>query len=528
MTSLHAPLPLDYDACLNLAGWEADFHWPVDFADVSKRLDCQSEAFLTFVGQSSIEDRDVLLLCGHAFMAVFRGLCDLSLTIQEADRLNRPVIGCEPESAWLRGKADALPLVGESRDLGGLNSAPSSVWLRRLVRTLSWTSAGRIPRALTQPDTTAVSHNPLMVRSARARTASTVGFQHSEEIVRQARASSPASCSPTEETEIVRALLDRLIDPMGLDDPYRQRLQMLAEPIATAQMARARSDLRALGNAPRLPRNIWSATGGKYFARAVGLEVLRRGGTAERFDHSGTSGMLNTFTPYSMIEFSVSSRFWVATKGVATRLSPGTRQVAAFRECDVAAGPGFEEFRAMSDIKWRKDVDKGPRLKVMYVSSGLTGAARILPSGPADPIRVDWQRRLIRCLQRLPIDLTVKPYPEGALKGRPQPLKGMVSFREGLFEDVMHEADVYIFDSPLTTALWKGLCSERQCVVIHFPFCEYWPEVERELRQRARVINVELDDRGRPTIDEEALSAAVLDNDEPSDPTWFRACYMDA
>ena len=67
----------------------------------------------------------------------------------------------------------------------------------------------------------------------------------------------------------------------------------------------------------RLPRALWSGTGGFAPARALGMEIKRRGGTVRRFDHGGTMSMMAE--PYFLAhqEFAVSTDYVVPSPAVA-------------------------------------------------------------------------------------------------------------------------------------------------------------------------------------------------------------------
>ncbi|MEE9250284.1 MAG: hypothetical protein V3U93_04055 [Alphaproteobacteria bacterium] len=76
------------------------------------------------------------------------------------------------------------------------------------------------------------------------------------------------------------------------------------------------TDLAVLGRWRRPPRVLWFGTGGYYPARALALEVLRRGGAVTRFSHGG-AGMTDAIEPLVLGELAVSTRFVLPTPELA-------------------------------------------------------------------------------------------------------------------------------------------------------------------------------------------------------------------
>jgi len=316
--------------------------WPVRQTTLADVLRAQRRALLDLAEASDEAARRVLLLAGHALMAGVGAVTEAALAIAGEAAAGVVVTG-PAEIGYLRagGAAPEATL----RSTG--EPAPSRLRLvRRMARIATWTSPWRLPGAVWAPWATAMTHNPLLREVARA-TPHAIGFAHADEIFAAARNGDAAH------TQVDRAPTDALADTLAdtlaarvvahaaLPSDIAQRLERLIAARARASLAAAQADLAGLRHAS-LPRRLWSGTGGNYATRALGLEVMRRGGDVTRFDHGGSAAPLVDPEGMELIEFSVASRFVAPTERLAACL---TSWAPKRWTCTIAHGNGDPMFR---------------------------------------------------------------------------------------------------------------------------------------------------------------------------------------
>ena len=153
----------------------------------------------------------------------------------------------------------------------------------------SWTPLARVPRALVSPRAVAIGHNPLLRAVAREERGA-IGFRHAETILDVARRK---PVSEIDVSDVSRGLASSIVDSLKLSGLYRSRALKLVEAVAENYVGKAARDLAALRSAS-LSLEVWSGSGGLYAPRAIGIEVLRRGG---RFVASIMGRRANSLSP---------------------------------------------------------------------------------------------------------------------------------------------------------------------------------------------------------------------------------------
>ncbi len=505
----------DIDAALARADWRRNVAWPVGLAEASRIGSEQMRAALLWARQG-----DDALLRGASMLALpvilsyARAIVLAALAAERAARTGARLAGAAPEFAYLQDGEGRPPARSEAI------LAPVAVrWplLRRLARMRTWTALPWLPRALLRPDAVAVSHNPLLCAVA-ASEGRAVGFQHADTILDAARA--PAG-APPHRTEQASALAHVIVGDAVLDEPYRQRAFDLVEATARVHLERALADMAALRAAP-LPDEIWTGSGGLYAPRALGLEVLRRGGRVRRFDHGTPREFVATAEVTALLELAVSSEFVLATPEAAAicrdqiddSLLDPARPVAIR---GAQGDPIFSRGPARRPVK-----QAGAKPRVVYAPTQLLGFRQLLPALPPDVVYLDWQMRVAEVLRDLNVDFVCQAHPEGLLKGKPHPLAEVATTVRGNFAAQLSSADVFVFDSPTTTALWEAACTDARIVFLDIGCGRMTPTIAELFGKRARVIDVTYDDANRPVLDRAALADAVLADRSDVDPMPLR------
>ena len=125
-------------------------------------------------------------------------------------------------------------------------------------------------------------------------------------------------------------------------------------------------------------------------------------------------------------------------------------------------------------------------------------------------------------LAEMPVDLVCKPATEGLLNGRDHPIAEIAPVKTVLFEDVMHEADVFVFDYPASTTFCESLCTDRPVVLIDLGLTRFSAAVAPLIERRCRIVTATFGHDNRPRIDRQALADAILGGPEREDPSDFQ------
>jgi hypothetical protein len=430
------------------------------------------------------------------------------------------LVGGPPELAYLRDGGGADRPATLTRVFEPQVGRVKVPMLRRIARMLSWTRPWLLPAALIAPDAVAVSHNPLLVRFARDEGAC-VGFGHASLLLNRLRMAAGSVAPVIEVAPLAHRLAQVLTMEASLDPAARARLLKLTEAVATQFLTRAATDLAVLRRWRRPPRALWSGTGGYYPARALGLEVLRRGGTVTRFSHGGGAGMSDTVEPLALGELAVSSKFVVGTPDIAANIETlgGPRLVAKIRQVEVVGHTGAPQFGKPSKRVRRRP---GSRPRVIYTLTHLRGFRVGLPPFLPDMVYLDWQFRLTSGLLKIPIDLLCQTHPEEELDHPRHPLADLAPMSTKRFEEVMGEADLFLFDWSHSTTFWKALCTDRPVVYVDFGLSGFAPGVSPLIERRCRVVPATYDSNNLPQVDASALADAILAGPTHADGSPFR------
>ena len=508
-------VPADIEMALARPDWRQRVLWPVSLAEANRIVASQAARAIDWAARLDDElVRDGALLALPTILGYGRAILLAAFATKRAAAGGMRFIGSAPELAYLASGEGAPPA------RAGLILPPGRVrgsFARRVARIQSWSGFGGLPRALLRPDAVVVSHNALL-RTAAARQRRSIGFRYAETMLAAARVHRHARRAVD---DYLGMLAETLLGDAVQDEPYRARALALLQAVAKPHLDKAVGDMAGLRSIT-LPDEIWSGSGGLYAPRALGLEVLRRGGKVVRFDHGTPRGFVRSGEFTALLELAVSSEFVLSTEGAAeiclddpaARLPPG-RQTARVR-----GASGDPTFAAIPMS--RKDREKRARPRVVYAPTQLLGFRQLLPAQAPDVVYLDWQLRVAEALRGLPISLICQPHPEGLLAHRSHPLEEVATTIRGNFDVQLREADVFVFDYPSTTALWQAACTDARIVFLDMGAGTFSPRIAKLIAERAHIIKVEHDEQNRPILDAASLRDAVLASRGPVDPMPFR------
>ncbi len=520
--------PFDYRAACDTPDWRESMAWPLSYAEAFRVTRAATGAALSLIDQLDEEMlRPAALLGLGSVLALSRSLVENAFVAQAANTSGIHFLGGPPELAVLNGEAR----LERSSDLDDPAlfkpmSAPRGEALRRFARTASWTPAWRLPTAILSPKITAVSHNG-MLRDAARHSGAAVKFYHAEALLRTARAQSTAAAKVPLDAldEIAARLSTRLADIEGLAPDYRERLEQLINPLITPALLKAVNDLAGMRQLKKLPEKMWSGSGGYYPARAVGIEVRRRGGQVTRFAHGWFAGMAGVTHSIAFSELAVSDRYVVETPTGASCLKSASEN-GAMVNCAVADIIGHTGTSALAALELERPGRANSPPQVIYAPTILRGQRQFLPPILPDVVYLDWQLRLVEAMQAMPISLKCKPHPEGLLRGQRHPLTDIAPTSTQPFESEIAWADRFLFDYGQSTTFAEALCTDRPIIFIDMGNPIFNLRAKDMIARRCHVISARFDSRNRPLVDWDALQEALCGGSERVDSSEFRSLLM--
>ena len=253
---------------------------------------------------------------------------------------------------------------------------------------------------------------------------------------------------------------------------------------------------------------------------------MRRGGRTRRFAHGlSASIMYRNQNPLRTSEFAVSSEFTVPTPRFLEfldELNVMEETPAKFRSSLISGAGDTHLYEAPPTAMTRRP----PKLpRVLYAPTKLRGFRQYLSPQLPDSLYLDWRVRLFHLLETLPIDLTFTLHSrERGDKDILVPSNG-TAVTDRSFEELLHDADVVLFDYLKSSTVAAAVCTNKPIVYIDLEGLEFESKSLAQLKNRCTVLHASHDDRGRPVIDWEELSTALLEPPKLVDPSFFRDLY---
>jgi hypothetical protein len=495
---------------VRLAGWNGDrigfgagAPWPVPLARLAEATSALRLAILAHIPDAPGDLlANAFRLSAYHFSVTASAIAEIALGIENELTTGLVLTGV-PEIDWLRGHSSTVP-ESEGLRLQRFAQSPLRSRFGRLARAATWSPLSRWPRAFFLPDAVAVTHNELL-RSEARESGLAIGFRHADQWLSEISAadSSPSGQQSRDAAALTEAVAAAVAKAVAVSPQLEKRVAALLAGRLAALMQEALRNMRALEKA-HLPPALWSGTGGYWPSRALGIEVMRRGGTVRRFDHGCGFATLVDPLGARLIELCVSTHFVAATATLADILR---RQVGTQSAAQIEGGEGDPHFRrAPGPLR-----QNAKRLRVLYVTGAIFGLRRFWPVKITDFPYLDWQLRVARVLKTLDVDLTLKPHPEGLYRGLPHPLglAGPVETRP--FEEILDDMDVVIFDEPTSTTFWVAVASNCRVVLMNAGLAEFDSHLAPMIEDRVAMVPVFWDDSNRPQFDIAMLNVAIHD-----------------
>ncbi|MBO44537.1 MAG: hypothetical protein CMM28_12505 [Rhodospirillaceae bacterium] len=515
------PFDLTQEGALDLH-WRAHFRWPVPSSALYERHIHLANNYLRFAASLKSDARDIVLL---GRVASLGALVDAAFAVQ-AEGKDSYLAG-PGELDVLRGIRTAETFTDRNAGHHGKHGTVRHRTLRQIARTASWSTGMTLLPNLLTPKGIALSHNSLL-RDYISHNGVSVGYRHGDAYLDKLLATNEPAALDFDMNEVVDGFLKYVVSFPDLAPEFVQRLHTLIRPLLKSSLTLASGTLGTLRSCPSLPNTIWTGTGARGPGRAIGLEVLRRGGEAWRFDHGGTAALSSAHAAFAANELSVSSHVVMPTQTVTTSdMMLQAKKVTANIRKTKTLGHNGDPSLNIGKAAFRKVPKSKNRRRVLYVSVAFYGFYQT--STPILPgiVYLDWQVRLIEALKSLPIELTCKPHPEGLLRGKVPGVEKLAPINPAPFEQAIKEADLLITDHPASTTFSIGLCTDRPMVLVDLGLFRFNNTVSAKLAERCRILKATYDTNNIPQVDQSHLAEAVCGGSETADPTFFRSIFLD-
>ena len=140
-----------------------------------------------------------------------------------------------------------------------------------------------------------------------------------------------------------------------------------------------------------------------------------------------------------------------------------------------------------------------------YVREGYLSQVSSFPN----PIQLDFELKLMRILLDAEFDVLYKRHPGGVLKGKKIDFfPKQVQVIDSPFEEVLHDADLFIFSHSRTSTFGPALCTNKPIIILDGNWECFNPEVRKDLEKRCVFARTEFVDN-RINIDEAELLHAI-------------------
>ena len=401
---------------------------------------------------------------------------------------------------------------------------PRHPFVRSVINTSRMTNWWKIPMTLVMPEVEVGSDNSLLVEYSLRNNSSSL-FQDCNHALQDIRRSTTAQENPALEDLVIDQLEHLVVGNLHLEENLAKRLAALVRHQIRPFINLIVRDLSCMQSAQKIPSAYWGGSGGKYASRLMSFECLRRGGDVTHFDHAGTLGFLKLPEVFAMLELAPSSRYVMATDRHAelARKTGALELVSALRPVDVVGGPGYTYIR---DLKLTTSTARSKKPTVMYLSSFSNSETKSATHYLSQVIYQDWSIRLARALSALPINLVCKPHPDFKYPGPSHPLAQFATVINLPFEDVINDADVFIYDCFNSTTFWEAVCTDKKIICIDIGLPRPTDAARPILERRCTFIQASFDDSNRLRIDEDALEDAILGPAQRPLPDELRAILI--
>jgi hypothetical protein len=508
--------PFDFQATEALTNWRDELYWPVLPATLHCCYSRYVDRYLQLISDTKDEnERNVILLMNS--LSTGLPLLESALSLQEAAKAGVPLQG-GPEGTEFLSESSHRDIIASTKStrFNVLQSsrAPTLASFRVSQR---WHSPLNFLAAMAKPEARIISTNPLLLEAA-CQMSTRSKYLDPTTILKSGRKLADQVANDNTVQDLASRISLVLADEPLLEEDYKDRLRKILRHHLLDLLPSLVREMDGLSKVSSIPDRIWSGTGSKYASRALGIEVLRRGGEVRRFDHASTLGILYSPEFAASLELSVSSHYIFPSDFIAKNvtISGALNKVASYRDIEIEV---FERRSSPAPKPVRPPSNTGRR-KVYYVPTMVRSQGRHVFSAVPPIMYLDWQLRLASMMVEEGIDLICKPHPEGVFENRRHALEEVAEVDYRRFEETVSDADIFVFDRNFSTTFALALATDRPVVYIDLGAPNFHQAVDPLVASRCHVLQASYDDRNLPQIDARELSDAInsspvrVDSDE--------------
>jgi len=285
-----------------------------------------------------------------------------------------------------------------------------------------------------------------------------------------------------------------------------------------------------LAHPRRVPRHLWTTVGSTIWPRILRHAVRRSGGKVTGHDH-GMGGGHKAFRYKSLVEFEGCDTYVTFTDGQVEALKDlfEPRWLAQDHVPDIVTLPGGAgAMAAVPNLAVRRRQGDGRVRTVMYATGIPAGESTGVSPRLPDPVAVDWQARVLAKLRDWGYDVILKRHP-AADAGPPRDWLRAIGVRQVdlPFEQVLHDADVTIFEAHQSTAFASAMLGGVATVVLDFDLDPIAPAARDAMGRRCAIVPAHFDADNRARVDWDELRAAIERSPALDDDSFVRTYLLE-
>lgn len=265
-------------------------------------------------------------------------------------------------------------------------------------------------------------------------------------------------------------------------------------------------------------------SGANYYSKIVSLVVREMGGVVTACSHGFDT--CRYLRDYSVYEFSACDRFVVGQSSHIPLFQrtldffppPLKNPVELVSVNDDSLVPTWQRYRSQRATT---------RIRRVMVMGGFFRGEHVKWNKLPDLTMLDLELRIIDLLVKAGYEVLYKGHPEGLLMVKeyhrfPANVRVIVE----PFEQVMDEADAFIFHLTVTTTIGPALCTNKPIIYINGGWEPWFEDCLRKFGQRVAIISGKLDDQNQALFDEAALLEALANTPVKFDENFLKTYLL--
>lgn len=517
-------IPYDFRASLSIPNWQDNFVTLVDEKQVDILFNEQDKRIINYIDKlpNNIK-RDNFLLSLPLLIQRVNGCIIALIAVEEAKNNSLNLISTLPEVNFiLTGddqylEAETTRITAEKR----LNNA----FIRRIIRTASWTKPWRLINTIFRPNIYALGHTEVSRQYARSLNDKIYFFQ-ANELVAKILKNSNNNFSPNYLSSLVSDFIRVLSGHIKKNSAFYDNFNILIEKIIYKKLLEDSIALDACYNYSKLPKNIWIGTGTAYNFRMLALAVIRKGGEVTSFGHSVGSVLAPPGGSWFYGELAVTNKYIDVTSNAGALFKSyffDKHPVAINSSLQISGIKKNLRFKDTEEVKSKKT-----KPTVIYTSNAFHEVSRDTPFSHYMAY-LNWQLKLTDILDKMNINLVCQPHPGGIFASQDitHPLRKKYNTSVNNFETIKDQADIFLVDFIHSTTFGEILVTEKPIIRISWNDNSSYMGISQHIKvlldKRCRTISASIQESGSLEIDEEELKNVMLTNwQEKVNPSDFR------